>query len=282
MCGIKKYSKPRINKDYSNITAECSEEGFLRQKNIESVSYFKKEDFLRWLKKFYHCSNFTFVAVGDIKPAIARDCFENYFPEKSALPANKRTNQPVLKVSDNLILEREIKQAHVILEAITPGGGERDSYVLRIFRVMLAGGMSFPLFQEIRDKRGLCYNIGADISSWSDAGIFSIQLGTKPESIKEAEEAIYEVISQVKNSRLLLENAKRMLRGNLTFVFESPSQLIDSAGLELTFSNKLKGYDERLKEIESVTIEEVEDVADRYLKPEKIVKVALLPKTSSA
>lgn len=246
----------------------------------ESVFSFKRSDFLDWYKTFYHSSNFTFLAVGGINSVEIKELFNRYFPEKSSLPANKREHQSVLRIPAGLTIEKEVEQAHVILGTTVPGASERDSRVLKVFRTMLDGGMSFPLFQEIRDKRGLCYEISASSCSWSDAGIFQIYLGTDPKRIREAEKAIHEIICQTKTSSLLLETAKQLVRGSLAFAFETPRQLIYSASMELTRYGKPRGYKERLKEVESVTIEEVEGVVNRYLAPEKIVKVALLPKSA--
>lgn len=278
----------RANDDPSSFINEKAEELLygshpLSKRTLgtkESVSFFRQSDFLDWYKTFYHSSNFTFLAVGGIDSIEIKELFNRYFPEKSSSPVNKREHWSVSRIPAGLTIEKEVEQAHVILGTTVPGASEKDSQVLKVFKTMLCGGTSFPLFQEIRDKRGLCYEISAGSCSWSDAGIFQIYLGTDPKRIEEAEKAIHEVIYQAKTSSFLLENAKQLVRGSLAFAFETPRQLIYSSSMELTFYGKPRGYKERLEEVESVTIEEVEDVVNRYLTPNKIVKVVLLPKSA--
>lgn len=243
----------------------------------ESVRAFQKEDFLNWQKKFYHPGNFTFVAVGNIKAEEAELYFEEYFPEKAAKPHNRKSKL-ISELARDATIEKEIEQAHMMMGAIIPGKGKRDSAVLSLFRTMISGGMSFPLFQEVRDKRGLCYQIHAEIHPLSDNGIFNIYIGTSPDKVDEAADCIIKVIQESKNSQKLLEKAKKSIRGKLAFQFESPQSILQSSLLDILYQGKPRGYDEIIKEIGSITIEEVKEAVNRYLDPARIVKVTLLPR----
>jgi predicted Zn-dependent peptidase len=243
----------------------------------ESVRAFQKEDFQNWQRKFYHPSNFTYVAVGDIEPKEAKLYFEEYFPEKASQP-NIRKFESISETPGDVMVEKELEQAHMMLGAITSGKEQRDSSVLSLFRVMISGGMSFPLFQEVRDKRGLCYAIQADFHPLSDNGIFNIYIGTSPDKMEEAADCIINVVQESKDSQELLEKAKKSLRGKLAFRFESPKEILQSALFDIIYRGKPRGYEEILEEMQSISIEEVEAAVNRYLNPERILKVALIPK----
>jgi len=244
----------------------------------ESVVGFTKEDFRNFLNKFYYPSNFTFVAVGNIKPREAKKLFERYFPESTQKPRNAREFLKVSAIPQDTIIQKEIEQAHLFLGTTTCPSLDRNSVVLDTFKIMIGGGMSFPLFQEVRDKRGLCYEIRADYNSWSDVGLFYIYLGTDYKRKEEAKSAVIEVIQNSKKSPDLLEKAKLFAKGTIVSAFEDTENIIRSAGIEITSKGKPRSYQEKIEEIQSITIEEVEKAVDLYLSPERLTEISLVPK----
>ena len=103
------------------------------------------------------------------------------------------------------------------------------------------------------------------------------ELGEYKKSISCCEK-IKEVEPKNKGSQELLEKAKKSIKGKLSFRFESPKEILRQALLEITFRGKPRGYEETLEEINPISIEEIEKAVDRYLSPERILKVALVPK----
>jgi len=245
----------------------------------ESVTGFVREDFQNFLNKFYYLSNFTFVAAGNIKPKEAKKFFERHFPESTEKPRSERGFLKIFTTPRDTIIQKEVEQAHMFLGATTCSSLDRDSLILNIFKIMIGGGMSFPLFQEVRDKRGLCYEIKADYHSWSDVGLFSIYLGTDYKRKEEAKSAVVEVIQNSKKSQNLLERAKLFVKGRIAFAFEDAGNIIKNAGFDITFRGRPKSYKEKINEVQSITIKEVEKVVDLYLSSERLTEVSLVPKS---
>lgn len=245
----------------------------------ESLLNLKQEDFNDFTAKFYHPDNLTFLAVGNIKPKEAKRFFEKYFPKSDKKPKNLREFLKVSAVPKDTIIQKEIEQAHISLGATTCPAKDRDSLVLKTFRTMIDGGMSFPLFQEVRDKKGLCYEIRANYDPWSDVGIFYIYLGTSPERKEEAKRAVVEVIQGSKKSDALLEKTKVFIKGRLAFAFEDTIRILEGAAFDITSGGRPENLQEKLKKIQSITIEEVEKAVDSYLFPERLTEVSLVPKS---
>jgi len=103
-------------------------------------------------------------------------------------------------------------------------------------------------------------------------------VGTDQKKVEEAKRVIIDVVQTSKTSEELLEKAKSLAKGKLAFAFESPSQILRSAAFNITFKGKPKNHQELLDEINSVTIEEVEQAVNKYLTPEKLTTVSLVPK----
>jgi predicted Zn-dependent peptidase len=77
--------------------------------------------------------------------------------------------------------QKDLEQTNVILAFDGVDYHDEDFYTLSILGVILGDGMSSRLFQEIREKRGLVYSVGAFIDSYADGGMFGIHAGTGPQ-----------------------------------------------------------------------------------------------------
>jgi len=245
---------------------------------IEALSKFTRNHFLEFRKRYYHASNYTFIITGNITPDEALAGFETNFPQADFQPANNRLLIPLVEKPDRTYVhKKELEQVHVALSAPIGQGKEKPARSIQIFTVMLSGGASFPLFQEVRDKRGLCYSIHAGTSRNSDVGEFSINIGTDPKRYQEAIDVSLDVVRESKNDEPLLAKAKDMMLGSLALQFEHTGGILESAAFSTLFDGQPKGYDELMKEIQEITIDDVTSAVDMYLKPEDMRKVLLVP-----
>jgi len=245
----------------------------------ESVSAFTRDDFLAFKKRYYDPSNYVFIAVGNIKESEALKLFDKYFEEKSEIEPNDRKKEKVVARSEKQFIEtKDVNQLHISLDALIDEGKDKSSLYLEFFRDMISGGMSFPLFQEVRDKRGLCYSIGASVTKRSDIGCFSIYVGTDHKRCKEAISATLEVIEKSKSDKGLLEKVKNLKLGQLMLKYEDTQQIITMAVNDILFLGKPRGFEELKKEIEEVNIENIKESVDKYLNPDSIFTTMLAPK----
>ena len=86
-----------------------------------------------------------------------------------------------------------------------------------VLSVLLGGGMTSRLFEQVREKRGLAYSVNATSQGYSDCGIFYIDAGIAPENTEETFKVIIEEIKKVKNdlSKDEVESSKELIRGSL-------------------------------------------------------------------
>lgn len=246
----------------------------------ESLASFKQEHFFNFKNRFYLPDNFVFLAIGNIQPAQAQTLFENYFPQQSTGTPNVRTETPLVPSKETrFVYKKKIDQANVVLSTTLGKSNERATKAIEMFSVMLSGGMSFPLFQEIRDKRGLAYAVSATVYRFSDIGQFYLYLGVDPRRYQEAIDASIDLMQKHKHDERLLARAKELLLGHLALRFEHTGTLLESAAFSILFDGYPKGYDDLVRDIEEITIDDVAHAVDQYLKPEQIRRILLVPET---
>ena len=89
---------------------------------------------------------------------------------------------------------RDLEQVHVALAFESPGVRDEAAYAAQIYATALGGGMSSRLFQELRERRGLCYTIFAQAGAYEDTGLSPSTPAPAPDQIRElAELAIDEL-----------------------------------------------------------------------------------------
>jgi len=131
--------------------------------------------------------------------------------------------------------------------------------------------MSSRLFQEIREKRGLVYAVYSYLSSYSDTGMFSIYAGTTPDKMSEVIELIMHELNAFKLDLLEedeLSKAKDQLKGNVLLSYESTdNRMTRLASGELYFGRYVP-IEEVIKDIEKVTVEDVQQLAQKLFRKE--------------
>lgn len=244
----------------------------------DAILNFRREHFLTFWQKLYHSGNCALIVAGRITAAKIMELATNLFPEAVIAPTGRQSIKLEIAAAPELIINREIEQVHLLLAQLTGAASAPEAKRLALFQTMISGGMSFPLFQEVRDKRGLCYSVRADIETWSDSGNFSIYVGTDPKRYREAIAAAHDVIAQAKTDAPLFERAKEVTMGRLALSFESTAQIISSAAQDVALLGKPRGYDEIEQEIMSITIGDIQHAVETYLRPDKMKTIMLLPK----
>jgi predicted Zn-dependent peptidase len=246
----------------------------------ESVTAFTKRDFLSFKERFYNPANYIFIAVGNISQDEALKLFNRYFEGDYTGTPNVREKVRIIRRKERQFIEkRELDQLHLSLDALVGKGRDKSSLYLEFFRDMISNGMSSPLFQEVRDKRGLCYAVYANLHRCSDIGSFKIYIGTDSKRYKEAIVTALRVIEKSKKNKHLLGKIKKLKLGRLMLRYENTLDVFFAAADDILFLGRPRGLDEIREEIEEVKIENITESVDRYLKPNQIFTTMLAPKS---
>lgn len=242
--------------------------------NEKTINSIKREDFVKYIDSLYSPKNMALVYVGKL-PQDIENLAEEYFqdlPDLSQFKPDpyKKIKQVKPKIN---VYYKDTDQVNLILGV---EGYDRDDdkrYPAKILSAILGEGMSSRLFIQVREKRGLAYRISAGHDSYVDTGVFVVFAGLKLEKVGEGLEVIKAELERVACENVTqdeLKKAKEMIRGRLALSMESTNFLAEFFGTNFVLDRKVKTFEEILKKLDAVTIEDVRKVAEELFKKERI------------
>ncbi len=162
------------------------------------------------------------------------------------------------------IYEKDLEHVYLCIGTDGVSQVDRRRYVLYILNAIMGGSMSSHLFQEIREQRGLVYNIYSYVNCYHDAGTFGISTSTSQESITEVLTLIKEEIVRIRDRGITdaeLSFSKEHIKGNLFIALEgSETRMGRLAKNEIYFGAYIP-LKETLREIDSIKKKDVAAIA---------------------
>jgi predicted Zn-dependent peptidase len=153
--------------------------------------------------------------------------------------------------------KRELEQVHIALAL--PGVAQNDPslFSLQMFNSVLGGGMSSRLFQEAREKRGLCYSIYSFHAAYSDVGMFGLYAGTDAADTSELMRLIVDEIASATEtiSEAEIARAKAQMKAGLLMALESSGERIGQLARQMIGWGRPIPLDELVGKVEAVTVE---------------------------
>ena len=191
----------------------------------ETVARIERETLADWHRTRYVPGTVTIAAAGNLDhDGLAAACaaaFAGFAGAGSAPSPEMPAFVPTVTITHD-----DTEQAYVMLGM--PGLSMRDErrYTLSVLDTILGGGMSSRLFQEVREERGLAYEVSSFQQAYRAAGLFGVSAGTSPERVQECIDVIVEELDRFAADGATEEEvtrAREHLKGNMTLVLESTS-----------------------------------------------------------
>jgi len=175
------------------------------------------------------------------------------------------------------VVHRELEQAHLTLALEGVPQTEPSLFSLQVFTNILGGGMSSRLFQEVREKRGLCYSIYTFHAPYTDTGFFGLYTGTDPGDAPEMMEVVVDVINEAVETLTEAEiaRAKAQMKAGLLMALESCSSRAEQLARHILAYGRPQTLDELIRRIEEVSVESTRDAARALLARSRPAVVAL-------
>jgi predicted Zn-dependent peptidase len=162
---------------------------------------------------------------------------------------------------------KKLEQAHLALAFEGPGHADEDVYAAQVFATALGGGMSSRLFQEAREKRGLCYTIFAQASAYADTGNLTVYAGT---GAKEVRGLAHLVIDELRAATAGLTEAevaraRAQMKAGMVMGLESPSNRAERLARSLEIWGRIQTLEETVARIEAVDVAAARRVGERII-----------------
>ena len=153
--------------------------------------------------------------------------------------------------------KRELEQVHIALALAGVSQHDPALYSTQVFTNIVGGGMSSRLFQEAREKRGLCYSIYSFHAPYSDAGMFGLYAGTDAADTSELMRLIVEVIANAAEtlSEPEIARSKAQMKAGLLMALESSGERIGQLARQMIAWGRPIPLAELIEKVEAVTVE---------------------------
>ncbi|WP_421724575.1 M16 family metallopeptidase [Bauldia sp.] len=164
--------------------------------------------------------------------------------------------------------QRDLMETQIMLGFEGLRYGSDDFYTAQVLSAIIGGGMSSRLFQEVREKRGLCYSIYAFHWSFADTGVFGVHAATGPEDVDELMPVITDELGRVADdvTEKELKRARAQLRAGLLMTLESPAARAGQLARQLLLFGRIIPPDELVERIEAITVDDLKGLADRIFR----------------
>ena len=234
----------------------------------ETVSSITREQLLDYVANRYMPNNTVLSVAGNIQHEEAMAQIKPIFDRWAAgkLMTGYTTNDK--QTGARLRIEpKDIEQAHLCLAVHGFSHSHPQRFAIDLLNTVLGGGMSSRLFIEIRERKGLAYDIHSYTEHFLNSGSFAIYAGIDPEKVEIALAAILEEVSKVKQEITAAEliRAKELSKGRLYLRFEDSQNVALWYGGQEVLTRQILDIDNVTAIVDAITLGELEEVAQEIL-----------------
>jgi predicted Zn-dependent peptidase len=243
----------------------------------ETVRSFDPALLRGYLSRNYHAPNMIVAAAGAVEHAAVVGEVEKRFASFAGAAAP--TPKPAHFCGGTRVETRDLEQVHIALALQGVPVRDEQLYNLQVFTTVLGGGMSSRLFQEVREKRGLCYTINTFHMPYSDTGLFALYAGTDE---VDAPELMRVVIDQIRSTTETLNDkeiarAKIQLKAGLLMALESSEARIGQLGRQMLAYGRPIPLEEIVGKVDAVTVDSARSAGRLLIRRSPPVIAALGP-----
>jgi predicted Zn-dependent peptidase len=159
--------------------------------------------------------------------------------------------------------DKPLDQTHVVLSFAAPNYLDPKVHTMQVMSNILGGGMSSRLFQEVREKRGLCYSVFAFGTAYEDTGQLGFYAATTPQNTPELMEVASNVLLSMADgvSGSEINRARAQIKSALVMNLESASSRADQIARQFLAYGEIPEMSALIERIEAVTPDDVKNLA---------------------
>jgi predicted Zn-dependent peptidase len=192
---------------------------------MDSVGGLGRETVVPYFRDHYVSGNLIVAASGKVDHGKLVSLVEKKLrvPRRREVPAPEPYPNTLPRVHRE---KRKVGQCYICMGIEGPSYAENRRYGALLLSMVLGGGMTSRLFQEVREKRGLAYSVYCSADYYKDSGIFIIFLAVDPAKARSSVAWVSRELRRIKRrgvKREELKSAKQQLKGSVLLGLESMS-----------------------------------------------------------
>ncbi len=239
----------------------------------ETVKRLDRAALFDYYHRFYVPSNMLISAAGNLEHQKVVDLVKEKFSALGARVLEDTDPVPATFSRITVRSKKDLKQVQLCLGVPSYPLPHERRYACYLLNVVLGGGMSSRLFQNIRERQGLAYAVFSELSPYRDTGCLSIYAGTSCEAASRVVDSIVQEFRDLKTNPIPAEELRRAkdhLKGSLMLSLESTTARMSNLARQEMYFGKFFSLDEIVKRIEAVEVGELTAIAQEFFQPEAI------------
>jgi len=249
---------------------------------FETVKEITQNRLSTFKEKFYSPRNIVITCCGRLDTKDFMDKVEKHFRKikKKPLQLSKKVIEKQNKLRTHF-LHRDTEQTHLAMGFHGLSMFHPDRYAMDLLHVILGGNMSSRLFHEVREKRGLAYDISSSSKHYSDTGAFVINAGLNNKALTGAVDIIIRELNKIRKKKVgsgEFKRAKDFCRGQLLMALENTLSHMTWIGEKVITNDPIYNVELVLEKLDRVTADDVTKVAKRIFKKTNL-SIALIGPT---
>ncbi len=240
---------------------------------VESVGAISRDAMLDYLHTQYVASNTVISIAGNIQHEEVVSQIDDLLgglDDGTPLPMSSFVDNlegPVARVE-----MRPTEQAHVAIGIHGLSMSDSDRHALSLLSVILGESMSSRLFEEIREKRGLAYDIHSSAGTMSDTGLLVVESGIDPARVEAAVPVIVEEVAKMRDGVTDREftQAKELSKGRMLLRMEESRVVSNFLGGQELLKGEIRTVEQVIADLDAVEPDDIARVAKRVIRPDKM------------
>lgn len=246
--------------------------------DVDSIAGVSRKKLIDFFNDYYLNNNCIFVIAGKFDVDEAKRLIDRRFNTGSVKSVTDRSVSDVSKRILRRHMQRDLEQVHFCLGTEGVNKNDDDRWALYALSTLFGGSMSSRLFQNIREKEGLCYSIYSFHSSYVDKGIFGIYCGMSPENFDRVMDLILEecrvlLARGVTETELL--DTKTYIKGNIALSMESTEVRMGQLARNEMNYGRCVSFEEIVENIDKITCDDIARITRRIFSGQPLSLVSI-------
>ncbi|MDD5574845.1 MAG: pitrilysin family protein, partial [Candidatus Omnitrophica bacterium] len=234
--------------------------------SMETVGAISRRSLVDYHARWYNPANIVIACAGNLDEDLLEERVKTTYGRLIKIPAGNfepfvaHHRGPQIKLA-----AKDIEQTHLQIGFPSMARAHCDRFVQGLIHVILGGNMSSRLFNEVREKKGLAYEIATHVKRLKDTGVFFVHAGIDSRKLVEAARVIFQELDKMRSERVPAEElrrAKDFLVAQSEMALDDTMEHMLWIGDALTNMGFLQTKEEIRRQIERVTAADIRRVAE--------------------
>lgn len=242
----------------------------------QNIKSFQQKDFTNYLHKHYTTNNLVISATGNVNhEKIVELVNEKMIGLKKGRARSIKSVE--IKKSKNLFIQKNIQQTHVIIGKKTFGIKNKERLKVNLLSNIIGEGSSSRLFNLLREKNGLTYQINTFLNSFENHSSFGVYFSTGGEA-NRAVELVYNEFNKILKKGITkreFNRSKEYMKGNLIMHLENTTNRMIRISQSMFYFNKIRKIQDTIDNINAISFEEINEISKNLLDIDSFSKVII-------